>query len=278
MRPPIIKLLVAALAAFAWVISPTPAVGAPVWAPAGVATVHPGVQTYTAGAQCTANFVFFDAADVYIGQAAHCSSTGANTETNGCLTPSLPLGTAVDIDGASQPGTLAYNSWRAMQSAGETNDGACLYNDFALVKLHPADHDVVNPSVPHWGGPVAVDTNGLGIGEDLYSYGNSSLRFGVTLLSPKTGTNDAELGGGWGHATTMVSPGIPGDSGSALLDSGGRAAGVLSTLGVSVPGGFSNNWSDIAKALAYAQSHGFAGVQLAAGTEAFNGGKLPLHL
>ena len=54
------------------------------WAPAGSAAVHPGVQTYTEGGQCTSNFVFQDGAGVYLGQAAHCSSTGAQTETDGC--------------------------------------------------------------------------------------------------------------------------------------------------------------------------------------------------
>ena len=269
-------MALALVAALTFISGPSPASSAPTWAPAATATIHPGVQTYTAGAQCTANFVFFDAANVYIGQAAHCSGTGAQTDTDGCLTGSLPLGTAVEVDGASRPGTLVYNSWLAMQAAGETDPSACAYNDFALVRLDPADHASVNPSVPHWGGPVAVDTNGVGVGESVYSHGNSSLRFGIELLSPKTGTNDAELGGGWSHATTMITPGIPGDSGSGLLDSAGRAAGVLSTLGVSVPGGFSNNWTDAGKALAYAQAHGFSGVQLAAGTEPFNPNQLPI--
>src|SRR5688500_18574277 len=82
----------------------------PTWAPAGSATVHPGVQTFTEGAQCTSNFVFFDAANnVYIGQAAHCSGTGAANETNGCEAGSLPNGTQVEVDGASRPGTMVYN-------------------------------------------------------------------------------------------------------------------------------------------------------------------------
>ncbi|HEU5456876.1 MAG TPA: hypothetical protein VFU85_14455, partial [Nocardioides sp.] len=64
------------------------------WAPADTAQITPGVQTYTDGAQCTANFVFTDGAGkVYIGQAAHCAGTGGATETNGCDTGSLPLGT-----------------------------------------------------------------------------------------------------------------------------------------------------------------------------------------
>lgn len=53
-----------------------PAAAAPAWAPAASAAIHPGVQTFTNGAQCTANFVFYDGTAVYIGQAAHCSGTG----------------------------------------------------------------------------------------------------------------------------------------------------------------------------------------------------------
>ena len=42
--------------------------------------IHPGVQTFTAGAQCTSNFVFSDGGTTYLGQAAHCSGTGAATD------------------------------------------------------------------------------------------------------------------------------------------------------------------------------------------------------
>ena len=75
---------------------------APTWAPASSAAVHPGVQTVTGGAQCTANFVFTDGTNVYIGQAAHCSGTGASTDTNGCTSQSLPVGTQVTVDGREQ--------------------------------------------------------------------------------------------------------------------------------------------------------------------------------
>ena len=50
-----------ALAVFACAIVAGPASAAPSWAPASSATIHPGVQTFTDGAQCTANFVFYDA-------------------------------------------------------------------------------------------------------------------------------------------------------------------------------------------------------------------------
>src|SRR3954468_1047462 len=117
------------------------ALGAPAgaggWAPAATAPVHPGVQVFTAGAQCTANFVFTSGGATYLGQAAHCSGTGSSTDTDGFTSGSLPIGTPVDVTGASKPGTLAYNSWLTMQANGESDDETCAYNDLALVKIGP---------------------------------------------------------------------------------------------------------------------------------------------
>ena len=134
-----------------------PAQAAPTWAPAATAPVHPGVQTLTNGGQCTSNFVFFDASNnVYIGQAAHCAGTDGNTATNGCEAGSLPTGTPVEVDGASQPGSLVYSSWVTMQANGEADADTCQYNDFALIKLNAADYGKVNPSIPFWGGPTGL--------------------------------------------------------------------------------------------------------------------------
>ncbi len=243
---------------------------APPWAPAATATVHPGAMTYTDGAQCTANFVFTDAkGGVYLGQAAHCSGTGAATDTNGCTAGTLPLGTPVEVRGATHPGTLAYNSWITMQAVGEADPNACAYNDFALVKLDARDAGKVNPSVPYFGGPT-----GLGVattaGSQVYSYGNSSLRLGIAQLSPKTGISLGDTGGGWTRPVYTVTPGIPGDSGSGFLNSGGRAVGVLSTLAI-LPIPASNGVSDLAKAMAYARSHDGPTVTLVPGTQPFVG-------
>lgn len=258
----------------------SPASAAPPWAPAASATIHPGVQTVTPSGQCTSNFVFFDASDVYIGQAAHCSSTGGSSDTDGCLTGSLPLGTEVTIGGASQPGVLAYNSWLTMQAAGETDPNACAFNDLALVRIDPADVASVNPSVPHWGGPMGLNTTGTSRLQAVYSYGNSSLRLGLTVLSPKKGFSLGVDGNGWSHMVTTLTPGIPGDSGSAFLDSTGKAVGQLSTLAIGVPGGVYNGVGDMNHELDYMKSHvpSLAGVELALGTVAFNGKKLPLGL
>jgi hypothetical protein len=230
---------------------------------------------FTDGAQCTANFIFTRGSEVLIGYAAHCAGTGGATETDGCLAGSLPVGTPVEIDGASQNGTLVYSSWLAMQDANETDPNTCAYNDFALVRVAAADVGKVNPSIPHWGGPTGLNTTGNPLLSRLYTYGNSSLRLGLTQLSPKTGMSLGTTGGGWTHPAYTVTPGIPGDSGSALLDASGRASGVLSTVAIA-PLPASNNFSDLSRALAYAGSHGFSGATVENGTEAFNPSALPL--
>jgi hypothetical protein len=252
----------AALAAFAF----APA-AASAWAPAATATIHPGVQTYTDGSgQCTSNFIFTEGSDTFIGQAAHCSGTGAATDTNGCEAASLPLGTRVEIDGASVKGTMVYNSWISMQQAGEADEETCAYNDFALVKIDAADVGKVNPSIPNFGGPTGVGT--AAAGEEVYTYGNSSLRGGVTLLSPKNGYVIERTPGGWSYSLYTVTPGIPGDSGSAFLNSSGQALGTLSTVAIA-PLPASNGVGDIGSELAYARNHGFPGLVLENGTEPF---------
>jgi hypothetical protein len=251
------------------------ATDASAWAPASSAAIHPGVQTVTDGGQCTANFIFSDGTNTYIGQAAHCSGTDGNTATNGCVAHSLPTGTPVEVGGASKPGTMVYNSWVTMQALGESDADTCQYNDLALVKLDPADVGKVNPSVPYWGGPTGLG-GATASGEDVFSYGNSSLRVGITTLSPKKGTSLGTDSGGWNHTVYTATPGIPGDSGSGFLDEGGRAFGVLSTVAIA-PLPASNGVGDLANELGYLHSHtSFTGVQLVNGTEGFDGSKLPV--
>jgi hypothetical protein len=250
------------------------------WAPADTAAITPGVQTYTEGAQCTANFVFTDGAGaVYIGQAAHCAGTGGATETDGCDSGSLPLGTRVTLNRGGSlasegeqvgAGTLVYSSWLTMQQRNENDANTCAYNDFALIKIDAADVSKVNPSIPFWGGPVGLNTAGTAAGDSVYSYGNSSLRGGVEQLSPKQGTSLGTDSDGWNHPVYTVTPGIPGDSGSAFLDSEGNALGTLSTVQLAPLAG-SNGVGDIAHELAYAQQYGgFNGLTLVPGTEPFS--------
>ena len=244
------------------------------FAPAATAPIHPGVMTSTQGAQCTANFVFTGGGKTYIGQAAHCSGTGAATDTNGCTAASLPIGTPVQVDGATRPGRLAYNSWLTMQAKGETDPSTCQYNDLALVELDPADVAKVNPSIPFWGGPTGINTVGVATGAKVLSYGNSSLRQGIAQLSPKEGASLGTDSGGWNHPVYTVTPGIPGDSGSAFIDGAGRALGVLSTVAIA-PLPLSNGVGDISRELSYEGANGGPIVTLEKGTEPFRGPLLP---
>ncbi len=262
------------------------------WAPAETATVHPGVMTFTGGSsflngagQCTANFVYTDAkGGIYLGQAAHCSSTGSNTETNGCHTKSLPLGTPIyagdAVNGGVQPGTLigtlAYNSWIAMQKAGEKNAATCAYNDLALIKINAANEGKVNPTVPFWGGPDGLAAGAAPLGERVFTYGNSILRGGIPVLSPKTGASigEGEGSAGWSSQVYTVSPGIPGDSGSAYMNAAGNALGVLSTVELA-PVPLSNGVGTLAKEIAYANAKTGLGIKVAPGTTPFSSTPVP---
>jgi hypothetical protein len=261
--------VVTALAALAAAIAPGVAA-----ADHNAAPIHPGVMTNTQGSgQCTSNFVFRDGGGTYLGQAAHCSGTGAATDTNGCDAGTLPIGTQVQIDGATQPGTVAYSSWNAMQAAGETDENTCAYNDFALVRLHPNDVPRVDSTVPGLGGPTGVGGPGSRLGDTVFSYQNSSLRLGIPQLRPKQGVVIQSVGDNWSRTVLTVTPGIPGDSGSGFMSGSGQAIGTLSTLQVlPLPG--TNGVGDLSKELAYARSHGFGGLQLVPGTRPFRGNLL----
>ncbi len=243
--------------------------GAQAWGPADTAPIHPGVQLYTQGAQCTANFIYGSEGGAFIGQAAHCSSKGTNTDTNGCTTPHYGAGTPVEIDGSdgnTYSGTIVYSSWETMQAQGETDAAACQYNDLELVQIN-ADASKVNPSVPFWGGP----TGGVGTaspGGSVYSYGNSSLRAGITALSPKQGVDVLNDPSGWEYQVYTVTPGIPGDSGSGFMNAAGQALGTLSFVAVA-PLPASNGVGSLAKELAYMHSHGGPGVNPVDGTVPF---------
>ncbi|MFC6342218.1 hypothetical protein ACFP8W_09530 [Nocardioides hankookensis] len=254
----------------------------PRWAPADSATIHPGTMMYTKGAQCTANFVYRDkAGHVFVGYAAHCAGLGEATDTNGCQAKSLPLGTKVTFNEGGNvtdegtrlaTGTLVYSSWRTMRRLGTTDASTCAYNDLALVKVKPRDVAKVNPSIPFWGGPTGIDTNGTAAGDRVFTFGNSSLRGGAEALSPHTGISlgDDAADGGWSHPLYTVTPGVPGDSGSAFLSEDGKAIGVLSTLGLA-PLPASNNIGDLGKELAFARAHsGLKGLRLVKGTEKFS--------
>jgi hypothetical protein len=112
---------------------------------------------------------------------------------------------------------------------------------------------------------LCIHTDPTARGEIFYSYGNSGLRLGQTRTSPKRGISTGTTSGGWSHGTYTVTPGIPGDSGSAFVDSTGNALGVLVTLSVTGQ----NNVTDLSHALAYARAKTGKDLRLALGLTPF---------
>ncbi|HEX6148624.1 hypothetical protein [Nocardioides sp.] len=267
--------LVGLLAGLALVATTAPATGA---TPAPGSAIGPGVQMFTSGAQCTGNFVFADRRGRrYVGYAAHCAGLGGATETDGCRSRSLKLGTRVRFaSGATAVtrgttlghGRLVYSSWRAMRSIGTRAANACAANDFALVRVDARDRRRVNPTVPFWGGPTGLAA-GAPSTSQVYSWGQSSLR-PTTLLSPKSGLSLGATYGGWGTDVYTVTPGIPGDSGSGFLDASGRAVGTLSTVALAPLAG-SNGLGNLRRELAFARQHsGIRGLRLVPGRRPFS--------
>lgn len=253
----------------------------PRWASLASATIRPGVQMYTAGAQCTANYVFTDrAGNIYVGYAAHCAGKGQSSDINGCTTPTQPYGTRVDfVTGGNLfssgttvgTGTVAYSSWTSMHRLKTTGAYRCIWNDLALVKVSRADKRKVNPTVPFWGGPRTIGGGPLKPGAKLYSVGNSSLRTGTAVS--KTGSVLQRDGGGLGYDITIDGAGIPGDSGSGFMDAAGRTMGVLSTISIGIgnPGGLvTNTMGDLYQEVLWARKYsGIKGLRLAGGTVPF---------
>lgn len=265
-------------------------------APAGPGAVGPGVQIATPvgnGAElCTANFLYTAggspdgqrddgaghrssaAGRLYLGAAAHCmAGEEAMSSVDGCVEPVLPLGTEVRIagrDGRSYTGTLAYNSWAVMQARGETDRQLCLFNDFSLVELGPEAAAVADPSVPAFGGPTGLDTDGTRNGETVYSHQPNRL----TATPNKQGVSLGQPEGPRTHVVVTTPAGVPGDSGSGYLDRDGRAFGVLSSLLLPTA---ANGVTDIARALDYAAEYGGTGaIDLVPGTAPFSPGAVPM--
>ncbi|MBO4239875.1 serine protease [Pseudonocardia alni] len=262
--------------------------------------IGPGVQIatpVTGGAElCTANFLYTPAAGqdghrdepgvrgaehqaapagvLYLGAAAHCmAGEDAMSSVDGCREPVMPEGIEVGIrgrDGKNYTGRVAYNSWAVMQDRGETDPQLCLYNDLSLIQLSPAAVAVADPTVPGFGGPTGLDTDGTEQGEKVYSFQPNQL-----VATPyKQGLSLGQPEGPRTHVVSTTPPGVPGDSGSGYLDARGRAFGLLSSLMLPTN---TNGVTDIARALAYAQRYGEVGaLEVVPGRAPFTPGVLPL--
>jgi hypothetical protein len=169
---------------------------------------------------CTMNFIFTDGSSSYIGTAGHCSSTGK--------TVIAQIGARVDPTDSLVVTLAAIGT-----TVASWNNG--IGKDFALVKINSGFKVV--PGVAGALGPTGVFC-GDPVGQPVMHYGHGYIffveqgypKFGevipdLTLLVPFT-TPD---GYNW------VGYGLPGDSGSEVMNDAGLAVGDL-THGLAVEG------------------------------------------
>jgi len=174
---------------------------------------------------CTMNFVFTDGTSHYIGTAGHCAGSGK--------TVIAQIGTRVDPTDSLVPMLAAIGT-----TVKSWNNG--IGRDFALVKIDPGFKVV--PGVAGALGPTGVFC-GDPVGQPVMHYGHGYIffveqgyaKFGevipdLTLLLKFTSPN----GYNW------VGYGLPGDSGSEVMNDAGLAVGDLThgvgVAGVPVPG------------------------------------------
>jgi hypothetical protein len=163
---------------------------------------------------CTMNFLFADStAQVYVGTAGHCILDGV-----GEMPPSPPdrVPTAYAFDENIDPyriGTVVF---------AVRND----VEDFALIRLDPGVG--WNPQVCFFGGPLALnDTTSQGL-TLLHHFGQG---IGLGDLTPARSAITPNLQ----DPDRVMAAGVAvqGDSGSPVLDTTGRAIGVMVSIGVS---------------------------------------------
>lgn len=231
--------------------------------------IRPGVRVSSRDGSCTSNFIFSDrAGDLYIGAAAHCFSPDSNSGVDSCETDNQSYGSAITIENATEPGSLVYSSWREMQDNGETpGSNACRHNDLAIIKINPADYPNVHPSAIAWGGPTSLLTGNAANGDVVYSYGQSSSHQGIRSREEKEGVIQSQGGGGWIYTINFGdNPGLPGDSGSAVLHQSGQALAVLTVVQASpcvgICSSLTNGVLNLEMALDYANDSQSSGYKL----------------
>jgi hypothetical protein len=202
-----------------WTLGGTPCKLIPVPAAAPVGTgpcpgVRPGAIVQSDAGQCTFNFLFQGSdGSRYIGTAGH------------CILGESPIGGDVGEESWA-PGTGPVARDASGSRIGEFSY-AILQDpkDFALIRIDPG----VNASAQmcHFGGPTGANDERPSSPVVLNHFGNG---IGVGSVLPAR----SALAIGMPHPDHVFAEGavVPGDSGSGIISSDGRAVGVIVTTGI----------------------------------------------
>jgi hypothetical protein len=200
--------------------------------PPSASTSGVSVQAVSAGGcmiaphGCTMNFVFTDGNSKYIGTAGHCVQGGRR----------------VVMQVATRVSPVEENLIVTLADIGRVTKSwnAGIGKDFALVKIDP-----VWPVVSGVGGALGPTGVFCGdpLGQPVMHYGHGYIFF-VEQGYAKFGEVIPDLSlvfkGDWDNGFNWVGYGLPGDSGSGVMNDAGLAVGDLThgigILGVPVPG------------------------------------------
>lgn len=159
--------------------------------------IRPGAPM-AAPSECTFNFVFTDAqANLYIGTAGHCVDK---------------VGRRVATNQVGHFGTVVFRTWGGPASS----------SDFALVLIDPEFHDVVDPTMCAWGGPIGLDPGSRLQHDAFLEYGWGIL----TSAAPATRAREHVEALRAHDAIEWLGIGSGGDSGAPLLNQAGYAVGI----------------------------------------------------
>jgi hypothetical protein len=178
----------------------------------GGKTLAPGDELDVTDHICTLGFLVADSSGLYFSTAGHCIHVN-DTASN----PTI---------GKFGVGAFHY----LVPETGSESDGSP-GEDFALIRIDPADYAQVSPTVCGWGGPKGLYTDTPGSG-GVKHYGSGE---GMTVAGPTTQQRQGFNLLNNNTAFYWTGAGVPGDSGSAVLSDDLRAVGVLTHLIVSPP-------------------------------------------
>lgn len=167
--------------------------------------IGPGAWIRLGDAYCTGAFVVEDqVGDLYLTTAAHC--TGFE-------------GQRVEVKQATPVAAVA--DWEAFGTVVEAWPGWAL--DAALIKIDPDKLDDVDPTMPGWGGPVGMVTDGAGGQAEVRHYGWGW----VTWYEHETRCREGPLASLGSTTWWSETTGGGGDSGSGAMLADGRALGIV---------------------------------------------------
>lgn len=217
--------------------------GAPM--PAGATQIGPGswllIEIGPDAFACTANWIWQDGAELYLGAAGHCFLPEAATATHGagadfdasdvrvsaCVARCEFAGQVGFLTGDTRVelGEVAY--------ARQTRAGVDIGNDFGLVRIPAHLHDDIRTTLPVWG--AVSDQRDMRTGDQVCLYGHGTGIAETYATKARAGVSIASrTDGSWRAAI----PSMLGDSGSAVAtcavqgDSvrGIAAAGILTHI------------------------------------------------